>query len=81
MHLSNMATSKPFACKMNPSAVKEEPGVCSLLLANIHVDNILAAAAHREIIERLLTVVIKAIFVVWGQPNITVRQCPLSLEK
>jgi hypothetical protein len=38
-----------FACEMNPGVMKKEPGVCTLLLANIYVDNILAAAVHKKI--------------------------------
>jgi hypothetical protein len=41
----------------------------------------LVAAAHKKIMERLLAAIIEAIFVVCGQPNITVRQCLLLLEK
>jgi hypothetical protein len=60
---------------------KEEPGVCTRLLANIYIDSILVAAVHKKTIKRLLAAIIEAIFVVCGQPNITVRQCPLLLEK
>jgi hypothetical protein len=41
----------------------------------------LVAAAHKKIMERLLAAIIEAIFVVCGQPNITVRQCLLLHEK
>ncbi len=61
--------------------MKEEPGVCTLPLANIYVDDILAAAVHKKIMERLLAAIIYAIFVVCGQPDITVCQCLLLLEK
>jgi hypothetical protein len=49
--------------------------------ANIYVDDILAAAAHRLQMLRLLAATIEAIFTVCGTPDISVRQCPLSLEK
>ncbi len=61
--------------------MKEDPGVCTPLLANIYVDNILAAAVHKKTMERLLAAIIEVIFVVFGQTDITVRQCPLLLEK
>ncbi len=70
-----------FACEMNPGVMKEEPGVCTPLSANIYFDDILVAAVHKKTMERLLAAIIKAIFVVCGQPNITAHQCPLSLEK
>ena len=48
---------------------------------NIYVDDILAAAAFKENMTRLLAAIIEAIFLVCGLPDIAVRQCPLSLEK
>ncbi len=70
-----------FACEMNPGVMKEEPGVCTPLLSNIYVEDILAAAVQKKTMERLLAVIIEAIFVVCGQPGITIHQCPLLLEK
>jgi hypothetical protein len=51
------------------------------MTANIFVDDILAAAARREKMMRLLAAVIEAIFTACGTPDTAVRQCPLSLEK
>jgi hypothetical protein len=51
------------------------------MMANINVDDILAATAHQENMIKLLAAVIEAIFTVRGTPDIAVRQCPLSLEK
>jgi hypothetical protein len=51
------------------------------MTANIYVDDILAAAPHREMMLKLLAAVIEAIFLVCGKPDIAVRQCPLLLEK
>ncbi len=45
------------------------------------MDDILAAAAYKKYMERLLAAIIKAIFIVCGRPNISIRQCPLSMEK
>jgi hypothetical protein len=51
------------------------------MMANIYVDDILAAAAFQNNMKRLLAAVIEAIFVVCGNPNTAVCQCFLSLEK
>ena len=71
---------KAFPCKIN-SGVIDPDGNMILMTANIYVDDILAAAAIRGNMLKLLTAVIEAIFLVCGKPNIVVRQCPLSLEK
>ncbi len=72
-----------FVCNINSGVVKEEQGICTQLSAKIYIDDILAAAACKEIMERLLTAITKAIFSVCGQPDIAVCQCPrlLLLEK
>jgi hypothetical protein len=49
-----------FACEMSPGVMKKDPGVCAPLLANIYVDDILAAAVHKTTMERLLAGIIKA---------------------
>ena len=49
--------------------------------ANVYVDDILMAAVHRANILRLLAATIEGIFLVCGRPDISLRQCPLSLEK
>ena len=59
----------------------DDSGKVKPLEANIYVDDILAAAAFKENMMRLLAATIEAIFLVCGQPDIAVRQCPLSLEK
>jgi hypothetical protein len=69
-----------FSCDINPG-IKEEPGTITPLSANIYVDDILAAAAFKKYMERLLAATIEAIFIVCGRPDIFVRQCPLSMEK
>ena len=61
--------------------VVDDRGVLFPMTANIYVDDILAAAARRENMTRLLAATIEAIFIVCGTPNTAVRQCPLSLEK
>jgi hypothetical protein len=66
--------------KINPG-IKEEPGIITPLSANIYVDDILAAAAYKKNMERLLATTIQAIFTVCGKPDISVCQCPLLMEK
>jgi hypothetical protein len=61
---------------LNKSILDDDP-----LTANIYVDDILAAAAFKEWMIRLLTAIIEAIFLVCGIPDTSVHQCPLSLEK
>jgi hypothetical protein len=61
---------------LNKGILDDDP-----LTANIYVNDILAAAAFKERMIRLLTAVIEAIFLVCGIPDMSVRQCPLSLEK
>ena len=51
------------------------------MTANIYVDDILATAAFRENMLKLLAEIIEAIFLVCGEPDIAIRQCLLSLEK
>ncbi len=69
-----------FSCDINPG-IKEEPGIITPLSTNNYVDDILAVAADKKYMERLLAAIIKAIFIVCGRPDISVCQCPLSMEK
>jgi hypothetical protein len=72
----NVQPVRAFKCKLNKGILNDDP-----LTANIYVDNILAAAAFKERMIRLLTAIIEAIFLVCGVPDTSVRQCPLSLKK
>jgi hypothetical protein len=67
-------------CDINHGMLNNS-GKVKTLEANICIVNILAAATFKEHMIRLLAATIKAIFLICGSPNITVRQCPLSLEK
>ena len=69
-----------FRCDINRGVVNDQ-GTPLPMEANIYVDDILAAAARRLQMLRLLAATIEAIFTVCGTPDISVRQCPLSLEK
>ncbi len=67
-------------CEIN-NEVLDQNGTIILMTANIYINDILAAAAFRDNMLRLLAATIEAIFLVCGTPNIAVRQCPLSLER
>ncbi len=51
------------------------------MIPNIYIDNILAATAFWDNMTRLLAAVIEAIFVVCGNSDTAVYQCPPSLEE
>jgi hypothetical protein len=51
------------------------------MMANIYNNNILAAAAFRGNMSKLLAATIEAIFLVCGTPNIVVSKCPLPLKR
>jgi hypothetical protein len=74
--LDNVWPVRAFKCELNKGILDNDP-----LTANIYVDDILAAAAFRERMIRLLAAIIEAIFLVCGIPDTSVRQCPLLLEK
>ena len=62
---------KAFPCDIN-RGVTDDTGILLPMTANIYVDDILAAAARRENMTRLLTAVIEAIFTVCGTPDTAV---------
>jgi hypothetical protein len=72
--------TKAISYNINKGVI-DDKGILLLMPANIYVDDILAAAARRKNMLRLLAAIIEAIFTVCGVPDIAVRQCPLSLEK
>jgi hypothetical protein len=49
--------------------------------ARIFVDNALMLAHCWAHMERVLAALIEAIFVVMGEPDTTLRQCPLAIDK
>ena len=71
---------KAFPCDIN-KGVTNDTGILLPMMANIYVDDILAAAAPRENMMRLLAAVINTIFTVYRTPDTAVRQCLLSLKK
>jgi hypothetical protein len=63
----NVRPVRAFKCELNKGILDDDP-----LTANIYVDNILAAAAFKERMIRLLVAVIEAIFLVCGIPDMFV---------
>ncbi len=51
------------------------------LPAHIYVDDALMLALDVDHMKIVLAAMIKAIFVVIGEPNVVVRQCPLAMDK
>jgi hypothetical protein len=74
--LDKVRLVKAFKCNLNKGVLDDNP-----LTANIYIDNILAAAAYKARMVRLLVAIIEAIFLVCGVPDMSVRQYPLSLKK
>ena len=67
-------------CAINRGVLNEDGNIIASQ-GIIYVDDILSAGVTHDYMNKLLAATIEAIFVVCGQPNIDVRQCPLSLEK
>jgi hypothetical protein len=51
------------------------------LPAGIYVDDALMLAVNRAHMETVLATAIKAFFVVMGEPEVAVRQCPLTMDR
>ncbi len=66
----------PDHCRAHPCDINrrvlDDSGNISPLKANIYIDDILAAAAFKEYMLRLLAAIIEAIFLVSGVPHIAV---------
>ena len=80
IHHADTELVQAFPCTIN-RGVLDETGILLPMKANVYVDDILMAAVFRANILRLLAATIEGIFLVCGRPDISLRQCPLSLEK
>ncbi len=69
-----------YPCTIKRVIINEN-GTRMDLPAGIYIDNALMLAIDRAHIETVLVAAIKAIFVMMGKPNTTVRQCPLAMDK
>ena len=68
---TNLVKAFPFDINQG---VMDNKGVLLPMTANIYVDDILAAAARRENMTKILAAIIEAIFTVCGTPDTAVRQ-------
>ena len=74
------AVTPAIPCALNQGVLDLDGNIIPTQ-GNIYVDDILGAGVSRGYMNRLLAATIEAIFTVCGEPQIQLRQCPLSLEK
>ena len=67
-------------CELNPGVLNKD-GTLLPPKTNIYVDDALLATIGQENMEKVLAAIIEAIFLVMGEPNVKVRQCPLAMDK
>ena len=75
-----IALTRAVACDIN-QGVLDRKGLAQPLPARIFVDDSFLLAITRWIMMMALAALIEAIFVVMGDPDTAVRQCPLALDK
>ena len=87
MDMINWATIDPTvklmratACAVN-RGILDKKGVAKLFPARIFVDNSLLLEICRRLMQMALTALIEAIFVIMGNPDTAIRQCPLAMDK
>jgi hypothetical protein len=71
---------RAFPCAINRGII-DENGKQINLPARIYVDDALMLATSIEHMKMVLAAMIEAIFTVMGEPNDSVRQCPLAMDK
>ncbi len=69
-----------FSCTIN-CGIMDDAGNRIDLPARIYVDDALMLALDADHMKMVLAATIKAIFIVMGEPDVAVRQCPLAMEK
>ena len=72
--------TKAVACSIN-KGVLDKQGVAQPRPARIFVNDSLLLAISRLLMKMALAAMIEAIFVVLGEPDKAIRQCPLALDK
>ncbi len=72
--------TKAVPCLINTGVLNNQ-GTKVPLPARIYVDNALTLATSKESMEQVLASLIKAIFMVIGAPDTSVRQCSLAMDK
>ena len=78
--LTSVKLAKAISCSIN-KGVLDKKGVVQTHPARIFVDNSLLLAISRLLMEMALAALIEAIFVIKGEPNTAIQQCPLALDK
>jgi hypothetical protein len=69
-----------FSCTINRGII-DDAGNWMDLPARIYVNNALMLSLNVDHMKMVLAATIKAIFVVMGEPDVAVRQCPLAMDK
>ncbi len=69
-----------FSCTINCGNMDDARNWIDLP-ACIYVDNALMLALNSDCLKMVLVAMIEAIFIVMGEPNVAVRQCPLAMDK
>jgi hypothetical protein len=72
--------AKEVPCSINTGVLNDQ-GMKVPLPARIYVDDALTLAISKESMEQFSAALIKAIFVVMGAPDTSVRQCSLAMDK
>ncbi len=70
--------AKAVPCLINTGVLNDQ-GMKVPLPVRIYVDDALTLTTSKESMEQLLASLIKAIFVVMGAPDTSVRQCSLAI--
>jgi hypothetical protein len=69
-----------FSCTIN-CGIMDDAGNWLDLPARIYVNNALMLAIDIDHMKMVLAATIEAIFIVMGEPDVGVRQCPLAMDK
>ncbi len=69
-----------LSCTINHGII-DDTGNRIDLPTRIYANNALMLALDVNHMKMVLAAMIEAIFVVMGEPNVTVRQCPLAMDK
>jgi len=69
-----------FSCTIN-CGIMDDAGKRRDLPACIYVNNALMLALDANHMKMVLAATIEAIFIVMGEPDVAVRQCPLAMDK
>jgi hypothetical protein len=69
-----------FSCTINHGNMDDTRNRIDLP-ARIHVDDALMLALDVDHMKMVVAATIEAIFVIMGEPDVAVRQCPLAMDK